>query len=400
MKSKTNTAQEEPDYRELALKAKQSRQSLDTLDDAHRVPLTRAISNVLTTEIAETTYAQIIDGLPLASVADDTPGGILSPAHPINRHKTLCPGALDKTRLFRAEFDPGSLRFDASLLSAYQATTSGSAAFGTRLIEMVAIAVHQIAAVLFQLEASGHKDDGVTDWAPRSDDELWWRINPDGPLPTLFCHSWYVDYEQYPDGVADVVGYWAENRILGGVVLFDRNDPVKAEEEERKDEEESDDDYDLPPHQADPNAVYLHPERGGNVPYRICKLLDNQKEQLLAFLLAAEDMSDNDSSYSCPLPILVGGQNTERVDPEEPIHLTGIYRDEWERNLQPEYMGDNRSRDVFSLGDWVSFAEWNHSRERWMTRFRRYPEWIQRQWEGRVRYDHSDEDDEIDETST
>lgn len=42
---------------------------------------------------------------------------------------------------------------------------------------------------------------------------------------TLFCHAWYRDYEQYPQGIADCVGYWAEARIFGGVVLFDRRDP-------------------------------------------------------------------------------------------------------------------------------------------------------------------------------
>jgi hypothetical protein len=33
-----------------------------------------------------------------------------------------------------------------------------------------------------------------------------------------------MDYDQYPDGLADVAGYWAEDRIFGGVVLFDRGD--------------------------------------------------------------------------------------------------------------------------------------------------------------------------------
>jgi hypothetical protein len=28
---------------------------------------------------------------------------------------------------------------------------------------------------------------------------------------------------QYPDGLADVAGYWAEDQIFGGVVLFDRS---------------------------------------------------------------------------------------------------------------------------------------------------------------------------------
>ena len=39
--------------------------------DRHRKVLDRAIRNVLSTELAKFTYAQIIDGLPIADVAFD-----------------------------------------------------------------------------------------------------------------------------------------------------------------------------------------------------------------------------------------------------------------------------------------------------------------------------------------
>jgi hypothetical protein len=35
-------------------------------------------------------------------------------------------------------------------------------------------------------------------------------------------HEDYHDLEQYPKGVTDVVGYWAEYHLFGGVVLFER----------------------------------------------------------------------------------------------------------------------------------------------------------------------------------
>ena len=41
---------------------------------------------------------------------------------------------------------------------------------------------------------------------------------------TAFVHRFYVDSDQYPRGVADVTGYWAEGRIFGGVVVFDRGE--------------------------------------------------------------------------------------------------------------------------------------------------------------------------------
>ncbi len=206
------------------------------------------------------------------------------------------------------------------------------------MIELVVVAVHQIAALLFELDTSVHKNDGVTDWAPPESETVYWRLYPRGPQPTLFHHDWYVDHDQYPRGVADMVGYWAESRILGGVVLFDRRNP------------------DAVPG-ADPDAVYLHPDRY-DLTYRICQLLPDQRNALLDFLLADEPPA------TCPLPILPDENNTLRVDPEEPIQATGIYRDLWERKeLAPDAL-DRRLKDVFSSLEYPTDADRHMSRKR------------------------------------
>ena len=44
------------------------------------------------------------------------------------------------------------------------------------------------------------------------------------PPPTPFAHPAYRYPEQYPRGLADVAGYWAESKIFGGVVVFDRGE--------------------------------------------------------------------------------------------------------------------------------------------------------------------------------
>ncbi|KAL2200150.1 hypothetical protein P885DRAFT_73983 [Corynascus similis CBS 632.67] len=154
MSSPTQTV-EEPSAAHDAPKARKL--FLEDLGGEHRRLLIRAIERVLSTEVAEFTYAQVIDGLPTSDVAFDT------------RDKPYGYGA------------------------------------------------------------------AISEWISTGD----WRWHPDGPLPTLFKHPWYKDYDQYPRGVADMVGYWAETRILGGVVLFDRRDP-NAELT------------------ADPEAIYLH----------------------------------------------------------------------------------------------------------------------------------------------
>ena len=89
------------------------------------------------------------------------------------------------------------------------------------------MSVHQIAAWLFQQGHRRAKDDPLLSWRPTEEDLEYYP----GPFPsTLFLHPWYKDYDQYPEGVADGVGYWAERRILGGVVLFDRHSTANGQD--------------------------------------------------------------------------------------------------------------------------------------------------------------------------
>lgn len=85
---------------------------------------------------------------------------------------------------------------------------------------------HQIAVFLFQNGRENHngeyanwleKEDGL---AAKSSDK--YQFTPKEP-PVPFYHNSYLLHQQYPYGVADVVGYWAEAKIFGGVVLFDRS---------------------------------------------------------------------------------------------------------------------------------------------------------------------------------
>lgn len=47
--------------------------------------------------------------------------------------------------------------------------------------------------------------------------------------------------------------------------------------------------------------------------------------------------ADPDVALSiCPLPLAADGANVERVDPEELISKTGVYRDRWERKDLPD----------------------------------------------------------------
>lgn len=41
--------------------------------------------------------------------------------------------------------------------------------------------------------------------------------------PTLFTYPYFTAHEKYPSGVADMVGLWAEDRILCRVSILDRS---------------------------------------------------------------------------------------------------------------------------------------------------------------------------------
>jgi hypothetical protein len=88
---------------------------------------------------------------------------------------------------------------------------------------MVAVGVHQIAVLLHKLGDLHYHDDWKP-WKPpnRYDGPDFWP-DPE-PYPTPFYHACFMEHAQYPEGMADMVGYWAEDRILGGVVLFDRGE--------------------------------------------------------------------------------------------------------------------------------------------------------------------------------
>ncbi|KAF4467096.1 hypothetical protein FALBO_6032 [Fusarium albosuccineum] len=315
----------------------------------------RAVSNVLSSPIAEITYAQTIDGLPLSDVTLDTHDATPCPGHPLlDERIELSPGVLEKARQLYSSFDATVLKFDSGvsrhydgpiwgpvltiqLLHAYQIAAPGSRAFQTTLIELVARAIHNIAVWLFKQEPTLPPTNELVAWRPSEEDEDFY---PNGYPPTLFWHPWYHDYDQYPEGVADIVGYWAESRVFGGVVLFDRR-------------------CTSPGSDAASHDVYLHADRR-DVTYRIFKLLDEQKHDLVRFLLS------DATPETCPLPILGDLSNRERVDPEEPVELTGIYRDKWERKPLSKDDDDARLRDVIDLFNYLSQDEWAAAKDRAM----------------------------------
>lgn len=218
-------------------------QSPEHLDIEHLQPLRRALINFLSVPISEFTYAQIIDGQPTSDVyaADH----FFSDDLTVSDHEELCPGSIEKTRAFRSDFNVLDLVFEPKVstperevtdshnlttllqtLQAYHETLPGSIAWKLRLLELVASACHDIAVHLYQMDDGVHKHREHEEWLPEklaSFSEKSLDRNS-LPPPTLFWNGRYAESSRYPNGLADVVGYWAETQIFGGVVLFDRGE--------------------------------------------------------------------------------------------------------------------------------------------------------------------------------
>ncbi|KAI7783815.1 hypothetical protein LA080_011288 [Diaporthe eres] len=175
------------------------------LDKDHQKVFTAALSNILQTELAETTLAQIVDGLPLEHVAFSLRGHRYTSDDPVATLTELCPGAIEKTKAFREGFDPALMTVRTDVLERYQGVPVDSRASQPVLIALVAVAVHAIAVELFKLDSHGsHKTDTpcpVKDPYAEAEADVRRRFKP---WPTSFAVTSYTDVEQYPDGVADL----------------------------------------------------------------------------------------------------------------------------------------------------------------------------------------------------
>lgn len=192
----------------------------EVLDQPHQTQFRRAIRNVLHSKAAEMTFAQLVDGLPLKKVAHSTRGVRFHKV--VNEHETLCPGALERARKLRDDLDPARLDLPIEVLQRYQGIPAGSRASKLPFVELIAVAIHRIAVLLYR-QGSMHKETGL----PVEENRLC-SDRAHGPNrhyhPTPFCLHEYADPERYPEGVADITGYWAENCIFGGVVVFSRGE--------------------------------------------------------------------------------------------------------------------------------------------------------------------------------
>ncbi|KAF4345044.1 hypothetical protein FBEOM_918 [Fusarium beomiforme] len=243
--------------------------TIDELPTSHRQAFVQSLMRVLETGVAERTFAEIIDGLPTIDSYLDFHWP--QEGHPATKHPELCSGMIEKARHLRSEFPPTRLNFRLSV------------------------------------------------WVDSPRDVSQW----DGYRhPTVFCHSFYTGVERYPNGDADTVGYWAEAKIFGGVLVFDRGES-----------------------ETECKELYLHAGRRAG-PFTLFPLTTEQFDTLVSFLL-------EDSEAPSPLPFTATSKNRWRWHTWDAMARHHIFRDKYERSIPPS----KATRGVKSAVDWPEIAD-------------------------------------------
>ncbi|KAK2785061.1 hypothetical protein FQN51_003948 [Onygenales sp. PD_10] len=261
----------------------------------HLAALEQTISNVLSTELAFETFAQVIDGIPTRDACFDY--YLPTPRPEYSQNLKPSNDANQILQTFHGSFYVGMLRFRSNTAQAYQDTPLWSGGFRLRLMELVAVACHNIAVELYIKAGGGIQKPAPLPPKPRSHPLL----RPPPPNITELFHEAYEDHEQYPNGIADIVGYWAEYRLFGGVVLFDRGES-----------------------RLECKSAFIHPIKAR----RIYQLSDQQIDGFCTFV-SSKHSHEYTRSYSTRFQ---AEHYARRVDLFDSMAL-GIYRDVHERKL-------------------------------------------------------------------
>ncbi|KAK2797576.1 hypothetical protein FQN51_008371 [Onygenales sp. PD_10] len=254
--------------------------------------LKSVLSIVMHSDTAKDVLAQVIDGLPTKATYELT---ITHRFDLLSRSKPS-QDTRDLSQQFCYSLETlDNLRLNPKVAQLYQDSQLFSSTFSMHLLELVAMAVHDMAGNLY---AAFHPQG-----EPCSAEAA---TQPFQPKDLISLSTWYyATPDRYPRGFLDVVGYWAETHIFGGVVVFDRG----SEEGARR-----------------CHGAYIHPPRPD---LQLFQLSESQLEQFCR--LGSQDERDG-RQITVPF---VCKPEARKIDHYLAFRDLNIYRDRYERRIDP-----------------------------------------------------------------
>ena len=175
--------------------------------------LHRSLKFILLSAIAEDTFAQIIDGQPTRPSYKGNYRSIWDPD--VSERTCSTESSIREWTKIKEAFVPQTLKLDVHLIQAFQNALEHSRLEDLRLLEMVAVSLHFLAGAIY---ASSHPDKDISPPNNPNDHRFYMTFH----FWVDFYQASFKSYLRYPFGLLNVVGYWAETQILGGVFLFQR----------------------------------------------------------------------------------------------------------------------------------------------------------------------------------
>ncbi|KAL2372433.1 hypothetical protein RJ035_007240 [Blastomyces gilchristii] len=185
------------------------------LDDCHARRVLQALHCILATEVAEQSFGMLIDGrLTMKALRACRRIRLSEDYDEIAKYTGPSQDTISMFRSLREQFDLSHVLIKASSAERFQRSTvqPSSADFQRGLLDLVVSMVHDLAVSIFEeLHRSKYQN------TPHQ--------GPERPLLPDFRHPKYLQSYLYPHGPIELVGYWMETRLFGGVVVFEHGNP-------------------------------------------------------------------------------------------------------------------------------------------------------------------------------
>ncbi|TPX21938.1 hypothetical protein DIZ76_015903 [Coccidioides immitis] len=283
------------------------------LDDCHARRVIQALRRILATEVAEESFSMLIDGrLTMKALRACRRIRLGEDYDEIAKYTGPSQDTISMFRSLREQFDLSHVLIKASSAERFQrsAVQASSADFQRGLLDLVVSMVHDLAVSIFEeLHRSKYQN------TPHQ--------GPERALLPDFRHPKYLQSYLYPHGPIELVGYWMETRLFGGVVVFEHGNPL-----------------------GEPGAPWIH------FPYEgIMRMSDKQLDAFTQLAFTISPVSDAAAvSNLLPFKAEPDAQYVDSFD----AYKFGLFRNCFERNPPP-----NISRfSCTAMGRNVTYPDW------------------------------------------
>lgn len=200
--------------------------------------LESTLASILASPAAQDAYAQLIDGTPTwQSYVNDS--GLANEVTIVSDHPNPSDEAIQQYEEIRAGLTLHAVKMDinvqprdmvetlmkmltrSQLVQKYQNAPLDTREHDLRLLEITAASVNALAGIIY---LAFHPDTELKPPKPSIDEGFDYSFHHSDEQHVNFSLTHYKDYERYPFGLLNVVGFWAEDKLFGGVLLFDRGE--------------------------------------------------------------------------------------------------------------------------------------------------------------------------------